>query len=84
MADRFDELAKTIIRGVLNGVGQPGTPYTGIVENVAQALRDAVEAEREACAKVLDTMAEETSSCTHGAELDFIAATIRARSGEGK
>jgi hypothetical protein len=45
--DRFDEMAKGLINVWLNSTG---SVERELVSAVAQALRDAVEAEREACA----------------------------------
>lgn len=55
-----------------------------MVRDIAQAIREAVEAEREACAMVAEAQTETLSFTVYGYEMaDIIAGEIRARGGEG-
>ena len=85
MTDWADETAQEITAGYMNTLGLEVEPY--IRTNIAQALRDAVAAKREVCARVAEELHLEFPELPDNQPMSWfsseIAAAIRARQEEG-
>jgi hypothetical protein len=90
--DPFDEKAHAIANNILSSFSwtsrREGDPMTFVVAAIAQALREAVEAEREACIRVVEhdpDVEKSLSFAKHTGEVLFRASQrIRARGGAGR